>query len=110
MKNIKTRQDLHINWGDECLFWNKIQSRGYPILHYKDKTLPLHRLMHAIFKGPIPKNRVVMHTCDNKNCINPLHLKIGTIKDNNLDAFNKGRNDRFRLARLSKNKAVTKAA
>lgn len=33
---------------------------------------------------------VVMHSCDNKRCINPDHLVGGTHKANSLDAFNKG--------------------
>jgi hypothetical protein len=31
------------------------------------------------------------HYCDNPNCVNPLHIFIGTMSDNTLDAIKKGR-------------------
>jgi hypothetical protein len=33
-----------------------------------------------------------MHICDNRKCINPSHLKVGTIADNNNDMAAKKRN------------------
>jgi hypothetical protein len=39
--------------------------------------------------------KVVRHTCDNRKCINPLHLKIGIAKDNVKDVDERGR--RFKL-------------
>lgn len=44
-----------------------------------------------------PKDLIVMHKCDNCMCINPLHLKIGTKKENSEDCIKKGRNLNSRL-------------
>ena len=41
--------------------------------------------------GPVPKGMIVRHTCDNRACINPMHLQIGTHADNMRDMATRGR-------------------
>mgnify|MGYP000849670227 CR=1 FL=1 len=38
-----------------------------------------------------PIGKVVMHLCDNRKCVNPDHLKIGTQSENLKDMYNKNR-------------------
>lgn len=43
------------------------------------------------FYGEIQEGLCVLHRCDNKKCVNPNHLYVGTKKQNTLDAVSRGR-------------------
>lgn len=49
-----------------------------------------HRVSYQHFHGPVPDGLVVMHKCDNKRCINPDHLEVGTSAQNVRDAHARG--------------------
>ena len=53
-----------------------------------------HRFSYMCFNGSIPNNLCVCHSCDNKICINPYHLWLGTIQENNQDRDNKNRQNK----------------
>jgi hypothetical protein len=55
-----------------------------------------HRLMYENIYGPIPDGMLVMHTCDNPQCVRPGHLKLGTNADNTADSLAKGRHKGYR--------------
>ena len=50
-----------------------------------------HRQAWEDANGPIPDGMHVLHSCDNKPCINPEHLFLGTHRDNMRDSAAKGR-------------------
>jgi hypothetical protein len=50
-----------------------------------------HRASYEAFKGPIPAGMLVQHSCDNRWCVNPDHLSLGTDATNALDKQIKGR-------------------
>jgi HNH endonuclease len=55
------------------------------------QSIGAHRVSYETFNGAIPPNLLVLHRCDNRACINPDHLFVGTQKDNVDDMNKKGR-------------------
>lgn len=53
-------------------------------------TMRVHRVAWMLAHGkPPPANRWVLHRCDNRMCVNPLHLYLGTHGDNMRDRARK---------------------
>ena len=75
----------------DCWLWTAGVTSGYGQIHLKRVLHLAHRLSWQIHFGEIPKGMCVLHKCDNKICVNPEHLWLGTKADNNADMLNKGR-------------------
>jgi hypothetical protein len=75
-----------------CWLWQgEITNEGYGRMWLNGKMYSAHRFMHEWKKGPIPPDKIVMHSCDVRHCVNPDHLSLGTPMDNVEDKVRKGR-------------------
>lgn len=73
------------------MFTGGCGSRGYGNIWDNGKTRSAHIVAYEIHKGPVTDGLSVLHTCDNRWCVNPDHLFLGTQQDNINDMIHKGR-------------------
>lgn len=75
-----------------CFEWQGRRDRdGYGEMVIDGKQKKAHRVSYEAFRKPIPSGLLACHHCDNRRCINPAHLFLGTHKDNADDAVSKHR-------------------
>lgn len=76
----------------DCWEWQGPPNRsGYGQVSINRKMYPTHRLAYMLTKGPIPRGMFVRHACDNRLCVRPDHLDIGTFEDNIADTVRRKR-------------------
>jgi hypothetical protein len=95
-------EKVEIKSEDGCWFWiGAKQGNGYGNFKNSNKYMLAHRYSYELHKSGIPEGLMVLHKCDNRRCVNPSHLFLGTAKDNTVDMMNKGRCGGYKNAKLS---------
>src|SRR3990167_8808395 len=88
---LRKRFWLRVQKGRSCWEWQGgITQSGYGRFHCMNDEIPAHRISYLLTKGDIPRQLLVLHHCDNKRCVRPTHLFVGTTTDNMRDALRKG--------------------
>jgi len=110
-KSQFTRQDAERFWGHvdflgpspdqekyplvigRCWIWKRVKDRkGYGIFGLNGRNSIASRVAFILHNGDIrPRELCVLHHCDNPACVRPIHLFMGTRKDNMDDCLSKGR-------------------
>ncbi len=76
----------------ECWEWiGAKMTQGYGHMRVNGKNRPSHRILFELEGIVLTSKDCILHKCDNRCCVNPDHLIIGTQRENALDMAQKGR-------------------
>lgn len=90
--------------GDDCWNWplSIFVETGYGQFSWNPgKMQTAHRTSYEVFVGKVPHGKLVLHSCDNRTCFNPMHLRVGTYQDNVNDMMLRKRHHSFDKDRMN---------
>lgn len=77
---------------DACWLWlGSTDKDGYGLFELGGKTQRAHKVAWEDRNGPLPEGKVLLHSCDVRNCVRAKHLTADTQQANVADAIKKGR-------------------
>lgn len=108
--DIRDRFWIHVTilGEDDCWNWNGSKDKdGYGNVWKNDISLKAHRVSFFLANGYLPDN-LVLHSCDNRACVNPKHLHSGSQSQNIKECLDRGRWRGFPNGSVGKNNGHSK--
>jgi hypothetical protein len=92
------------NGPDDCWFYDNFTvPNRYPQIELRGEKYNLSRVIMDA-----PTDLCVLHSCDNPNCVNPAHLRLGTQLENVMDFISKRKYKRNPDDELKRSKRIEK--
>jgi HNH endonuclease len=104
---VEQRFWARVDRSGECWLWTGgVWNSGYGQFMLRSgaggqKNVGAHQYSYELANGPIPEGLEVLHSCDQRLCVNPAHLRAGTHLENVREAAAKGK---YRVPRPKKQK------
>jgi len=95
---------VEIKSEEECWEWKGfISPKGYGRFKLGVNMPNAQRVSWMLTHGKIPNKLHVLHSCDNRSCVNPKHLYLGTNADNMRDMAERGRSTKGKIFHWGEN-------
>jgi hypothetical protein len=99
-----------VNKTDSCWEWTAFcWKSGYGCFSVRHKENErAHRISYEIYhKRKINTGMYILHSCNNRKCVNPLHLREGNHQENMNDRTNAGHNAKNIISTLTEDDVIT---
>lgn len=89
---LRFQESYKIDQNTGCWIWmGHSAPNHYGLLKVFGKMVLAHRFSYELFNGPIPIGLEILHSCDNRKCVNPAHIRVGTHAENMAEAASRER-------------------